>query len=108
MTAISSTKLSPEQYLAKERKNIKAIGGKHEYINGNIIEMTGASLNHNRISSNLHGLLWQHLNNKQFEVFQNDLRVHNIEKNSFFYPDIIVIKDEASFTDDHFDTITNP
>ena len=42
--------LTPAEYLAFERAQTDA---KHEYLNGEVILMAGASLEHNRIVSNL-------------------------------------------------------
>ena len=76
--------ISPEEYLAGEL--VSEI--KHEYIDGEVYAMTGTSLNHGRIVSNLTRLLGNHLANTPCEVFAADIKVK--AQNNFFYPDLIV------------------
>ena len=81
---------------------------KHEYFQGEIFAMSGASIPHNRIFSNTFGDICFKLRGKKCEPFGSDLRIH-IPKNSLFtYPDISIICGEIETTDDKFDTITNP
>lgn len=56
---------TPEEYLALEEK----AEFKSEYFRGQIYQMTGASLNHNRITVTLTGLLYQAFGGKSCEVF---------------------------------------
>lgn len=95
---------SPAAYLQAERGRAE----KHEYLNGQIIPMGGASFNHNRITRNLVVLLANILINKDFEVFSSDLRVHNPITQSYTYPDVVVVKGEIEYLDDAFDTLLNP
>lgn len=92
-----------EEFLAFERTGEQ----KHELIFGELYPMSGASFNHNIITSNLHFLLMKLLTENYF-VFQSDQRVANLLDNSFCYPDIVVIANEPQFLDKEFDTITNP
>jgi len=98
------TAISPEAYLKAERNRLE----KHEYLNGTILKMSGASLDHNRIVSQLHRLLGALLEGQNFEIFQSDLRIRNELANSFTYPDIVVIQGEPELYADTFDTVTNP
>ena len=100
--------VSPEEYLRKEREGSREESGKFEYFDGKLIEMGGASLIHNIICSNLIFQLKLFLRGQGFIITQSDLRVANLKKNSYCYPDIVVIKDDAVFIDDQFDTINNP
>lgn len=97
--------ITPEAYLEAERKNSAS---KNEFINGEVIHMSGASLNHNTITSNVVILLGSLLWNKNFLIHQSDMRVHNPVDNSYFYPDIVVIEGEAQLLDDEFDNLLNP
>jgi Uma2 family endonuclease len=81
---------------------------KHELIANEIYPMAGASFNHNLIVSNLHFLLKQQFWGLDFIVLQGDMRVADLENNSFCYPDVLVIQGEPAFVDNEFDTITNP
>lgn len=76
--------VSPEEYLAGEL--ISDI--KHEYIDGEVYAMTGTSINHGRIVSNLLAGLHAHLADTPCEVFSADIKVK--AQNNFFYPDLIV------------------
>lgn len=76
--------LSPEDYLAAEL--VSDI--KHEYIDGDVYAMTGASVNHNRITSALTRLLGNHLEHTPCDVFAADMKVK--AQHNFFYPDVIV------------------
>ncbi len=62
---------------------------KHEYIDGNVYAMAGASLNHERICSNLLRKLGNHLEDSRCEVVGSDLKVN--VRTKFFYPDVMVI-----------------
>ena len=76
--------ITEEEYLAGEL--ISEV--KHEYIDGAVYAMAGASANHGRIVANLVGKLLVHLENTPCEPFFSDMKV-KAGKN-FFYPDVIV------------------
>lgn len=100
------TLISPEEYLLKERENPNK---KFEYLDGNLIEMSGSSLKHNRLVKNLLIALESRLaNNGLYEALVSDIRVHNPVSNSYFYPDVVVLPNPPQLLDDHFDTVTNP
>jgi Uma2 family endonuclease len=82
---------------------------RHEFIDGKIYTMSGASRKHNKITFNLNGLLWfiqQSLDN--FEAFSTDMRTYAPYKGAYFYPDIVMIKGKDQYLDDEFDTLINP
>jgi Uma2 family endonuclease len=93
---------SPEEYLKFER-NAKR---KHEFFDGEIVAMAGASVNHNIISSNLQGELFSQLKNSLCRPFASDMRVK--AKKSYFYPDIVVSCREREFEDPEDETLLNP
>jgi len=76
--------ITEEEYLAGELIS----EAKHEYIDGAVYAMAGASANHGRIVANLVGKLLVHLENTPCEPFFSDMKV-KAGKN-FFYPDVIV------------------
>ncbi len=60
----------------EEYRNLETIAEvKHEYHDGEIIEMTGGSINHNRLVRNLIRLLDNALRKTIYEVFPSDLRL---------------------------------
>ncbi len=81
---------------------------KHEYYQGEIFDMAGATVEHNRITSNVSGEIYAKLKGKNCNVFNSDLRVH-IQTNSLYtYPDITIICGEVEKIPNTFDTVTNP
>ena len=103
-TLTAQTYLTPEEYLAWERKQ----PFKNEYHNGQIIAMSGASRWHNRITLDTATQLNIQLMESDCEVFAGDMRVRTDPTVSYFYPDVIVVCDEPRFEDDTFDTLLNP
>lgn len=92
------------EYLNAERLALD----KHEYFKGEVFAMGGASISHNKISTNVLVELGINLKGKRCKPFGSDLRVH-IPKNTLYtYPDISIICGDIQTTDDRFDTITNP
>jgi Uma2 family endonuclease len=70
---------------------------RHEYIDGEVFAMAGASRNHQRLVGNLHTALNQYLNEKPCEPFANELKVK--ADHCFFYPDITVVCDDQQGDD---------
>jgi Uma2 family endonuclease len=62
---------------------------KHEYLNGEIYAMAGASKNHQLIISNLVAIFVQHLKGTPCKTFASDMKVR-VGDLAFFYPDVIV------------------
>jgi Uma2 family endonuclease len=82
-TAQQLERYTPEQYLEMEA----AAERKHEYYQGEIFLMSGASRAHNRITHNLGGLLYQYLVDKPCEPFNSDMRVKVEASGLYTYPD---------------------
>ncbi|MFT4152575.1 Uma2 family endonuclease [Parafilimonas sp.] len=98
-------RMSPSAFLEWEREQ----ECKHEYVDGEVLAMSGASINHNKIVTNIVGNLWPYLKDKSCDIFASDLRVSVKWKDSFFYPDATIICDEPEFDDEKIkDTIKNP
>lgn len=102
--ALKYNYISEEEYLELER----TASVKHEYHKGEIFAMSGASLKHNRIFTNIFTDIGYKLKGKSCVPYGGDLRIH-VPKNSLFtYPDISIICGEPELTDNKFDTATNP
>ncbi len=96
--------ISPEEYLAEERKGTE----KHEYYRGEIFAMSGASKEHNEVYSNVFTDIGYKLKGKGCKPYGSDFRVH-IPKNTLYtYPDIIIVCGKPELTDEKSDTLTNP
>jgi len=65
---------------------------KHEYIDGDVYAMGGASRIHNIISGNVFAEFRQHLENTRCTTFSSDMKVK--ASNCFFYPDVMVVCDD--------------
>ena len=104
MQLIAKQYYTPEEYLELEA----TADYKSEYIDGQIIAMAGASINHNRISLNLSSGLNFAFRNQNYEVFMGDMRLWIPQKLIYTYPDVIIIADEPEFFNNRTDTITNP
>lgn len=103
-SAAVQTYLTPEEYLAFERKATT----KHEYLNGQIVAMSGASREHNLIAGNMFNGLYTQLIDGACETYISEMRVKNHQTHSYTYPDIVVVCNEPRFEDDVFDTLLNP
>lgn len=99
------TYLTPKVYLELERK----APTKNEYVNGAIIAMAGASFAHNFITLDTTIYLSNQLMDSECEVASTgDLRVKVPRTESYFYPDIVVVRGEPQAEDNVFDTLLNP
>ena len=105
----AQTYLTPEEYIALERKAIPdAETVRSEYMKGEIIAMSGASFAHNLITMNISARLHDRLRDSRCVVFANEMRVSIPSVKSYFYPDVGVVCGEPRFEDDVFDTLLNP
>lgn len=95
---------SLEEYRILEEKS----ENKHEYHNGEITEMSGGTINHNRIIINLIRILDLAFQNTNCEVFSSDLRLFIPSYNKGTYPDIMVIDGEPLLDDGRQDEVLNP
>ena len=103
--ALKYNYVSPEEYLAAERTAKE----KHELHEGHIVTMTGASVEHNDIVSNLIGSINPFLKGKSCRVFPSDLRTYIPTAESFTYPDVSIVCDKLNLKDDEYkDTLLNP
>ncbi|MYA70781.1 Uma2 family endonuclease [Candidatus Poribacteria bacterium] len=103
-TVTAQTYLTPIEYLNWERKAVT----KHEYLDGEIVAMSGASNAHNIITMNTSYQLYDQLLDRDCFVYASDMRVRVQAPVSYFYPDITVVCGEPRFEDDVFDTLLNP
>lgn len=83
-TLYKNVTLSPEEYLEGE----KSSDLKHEYEDGRIIAMVGASRAHDRIQINLTLAIGNHLRGTPCQLFSSSMKVHI--DNTFYYPDLSV------------------
>ncbi|MEP7319210.1 MAG: Uma2 family endonuclease [Panacibacter sp.] len=101
---ITKQMMTVEEYLAWEPLQQE----KYEYDNGEVVAMSGASLPHNYIHSNLIIAIGKHLEGKPCDVFASDLRVQAKAEETYYYPGITIVCDEPELTGEKVDIISNP
>jgi Uma2 family endonuclease len=104
MSTRPNTFLTPEEYLAIERKADR----KSEYYRGEMFAMAGASRRHNLILVNVAAELRQLLKARPCEVYSSDMRNRVTPVGLYTYPDASVVCGEPEFADDQKDTLLNP
>lgn len=104
MSSDAQRRLSEEEYLALERSSPE----KHEYVNGELFLMSGATYNHVLITMNLARLLGNALVGKDCHVLAMDMRVKAEMTRNYFYPDLLGFCGAPEFGDNRQDTLVNP
>ena len=74
---------------------------KHEYLDGEIYAMSGASKRHNLIGNNVNDNLRPHLRGGPCHVFTFEVKVYIEALNTFYYPDLVVACDPDD-NDDYY------
>lgn len=95
---------TPEEYLELEHES--AI--KHEYLDGEIVAMSGTSFKHNLIVSNVSLALAEQLKGTPCRVLSSDLRVSIPSDRLYCYPDISIACPPFNLIPGLTDTLTNP
>ena len=104
--------LSEDEYLAFERTALD----RHQYVDGQIFAMAGASEEHNDITVNVVVSLSLQLGDGPCRVWVHDVRVRSgpLPKSPkrpaglYSYPDIVVVCGEPKYLDEHKDVLLNP
>jgi Uma2 family endonuclease len=93
MTAIPKAAdwISADEYLEGERR----AEVRHEYVDGRVYAMAGASDDHNRIAGNIFAELRERLRGQRCEPFINDMKVKipPAFADVYYYPDVLVACD---------------
>lgn len=93
--------LTEDEYLESEKtREIK-----HEYVDGEIYAMAGASRSHNILTSNMLFQFMSHLDGTRCIPFSADMKVKVETQNSskFFYPDVLIASDDENGHDYYTD-----
>lgn len=100
-----SSYLSEAAYLEQERRS----DIKHEYVDGQVVAMSGASPEHITLTTNLIGLLFAALRGQPCQVKSSDLRVRVAATGNYVYPDVTVVCGEPDYMpDEPIATLLNP
>ena len=96
--------MTETEYLDFER----ASEFKHEFIDGEVFAMTGASERHNLISVSTLAALYSQLRGGSCKVYPADMRLKVQASGLYTYPDISIVCGDAQFGDERLDTLLNP
>ncbi|MDB9437087.1 Uma2 family endonuclease [Dolichospermum lemmermannii CS-548] len=95
---------TPEEYLELEEK----ADYKNEYRDGEIISMTGGTINHNKLALNLATGLNVALNDLDYEIYIGDVKLWIPRYREFTYPDVMVIEGQPVYYSANTTIVTNP
>jgi Uma2 family endonuclease len=97
------TKVTAEEYLALDR----AAEFRSEFIDGEIVAMSGGSLRHSALKINLAGEVRDALRGTPCRAFDSDLRVR-VSPRMYTYPDLTVVCGKPMIADERQDILLNP
>jgi Uma2 family endonuclease len=97
------TKATAEEYLALDR----AAEFRSEFLDGEIVAMSGGSMRHSGLKVNLYGEVRAALRGTSCRVFDSDLRVR-VSPRMYTYPDLTVVCGKPKLADEHEDILLNP
>jgi Uma2 family endonuclease len=95
---------TPQEYLNWERQSPE----KHEFIQGKVFAMAGASREHNLLVGNIVRLLGNALANRPCEAYPSDMKVRIPATGDYVYPDASALCGRPEFADQEDDILTNP
>lgn len=93
-----------DEYLAMEEKSDL----RHEYFDGNVVAMSGSSVNHNLIVGNVFSALKLALKGTSCQAFATDLKLSLPNRRFYFYPDVFAICGKIEFDGKRDDVVRNP
>ncbi|WP_159788969.1 Uma2 family endonuclease [Sodalinema gerasimenkoae] len=82
-------RLTPQEYLDWEAQQ----DYRYEYIDGEIIAMTGGTIPHNDLALNFYRALYPHLRQRGCRANVSDVKVEDSKNERYFYPDLVVTCD---------------
>jgi len=102
--ALEKKHYSFEEYLVLE----ETADDKHEYQDGEIVQMTGGTTDHNKIALNFASNLKFALKRKQYDIFIGDVKLWIPTYRQGTYPDVMLIKGESLYYGSGKTTVINP
>ncbi len=100
----AAPKVRVEDYLALDAESET----KHEYLNGIVYAMAGASIRHNLIAGNVTAYLANALRARPCLVLPSDQRVRIEDTGSYTYPDVTVVCARPRLTGERPSSLENP
>lgn len=104
MSTLPTIPVTEEEYLAYDL----ASDGKNEFVNGEIVAMSGATESHGTVAGNLARMLLTHLRGTPCRPFMGDMRVRVDETGLYAYPDIVVACRPREYAPTTPETLLNP
>ncbi|ELS05142.1 hypothetical protein Xen7305DRAFT_00048830 [Xenococcus sp. PCC 7305] len=95
---------TPQEYLTLEESAVD----RHEYRDGEIIPMTGGTTNHNQIALNFCRKFPLTIENQDYYIYINDVRLWTEQYRVYTYPDVMVIKGKPIYEGTGTVNVTNP
>ena len=96
--------ITVQEYLESEINAVE----KHEFFDGEVFAMAGASEKHNRVVVNLTIEIGKHLKGKSCTIYPSDMRVATPQSDAYMYPDLSIVCGEIELKENIFDTLMNP
>lgn len=104
MSSQAKPQFTPEEYLAMERGSEQ----RHEYFDGEIFLMSGASESHNLIAVNISREISIQFKGRPCRVYSADMRIRVATTGLYTYPDIVAVCGQPALEDQQLDTLLNP
>lgn len=103
MSSVAIKRYSPADYLTLER----ASEFKHEFFDGEMFRMSGGTIEHSQIASNVIRALGNSLEDTPCRVLTSDMRI-KLPTGHYTYPDATVVCDQPQYEDNYKDVLLNP
>jgi Uma2 family endonuclease len=87
MLTVAEKIYTVEEYFELERNSEV----RHEFVEGQLIEMPGEKRIANRVAGSIYALLLQLLNHKVFEIYIQDVKLSTVKNKRYRYPDVMVV-----------------
>ena len=100
----AEVQMTEAEYLASER----AAQMRHEFHDGRVYAMAGATEAHVLIAANMTGELRSALRDRPCRVYSSDMKVKIESAGLYTYPDVTVACGDRRFVDERKDTLLNP
>lgn len=104
MQVQKETRLSLADYLSLEEETNE----KYEYYNGYVYAMAGGSYEHNTITMNISSEINLKLKGKSCQIMNSDTKLYLENKNSYVYPDAMIICGEKEPAENLKGAFKNP
>lgn len=100
------SKLSVQAYIQQEQES----GIRYEYHDGTIYALAGGTINHGKLCGNIYAELRNKLkaNNSGCNAFTGEIKLGIERKNTFVYPNAMVICEEINTAKEDDNAVTNP